>query len=41
MFGHFVEEYRRALEQSRAPAHYRWVYAEFGDAMARWARCFR
>lgn len=41
MFGAFVDEYGRALANSRAPAHYRRVYAELGEAMAKWSRCFR
>jgi hypothetical protein len=41
MFGHFVEEYRRQVERSPAPAHYRRAFTELGDAMQRWADCFR
>ena len=40
-FAHFTEEYRRRLELSGAPAHYRQVYRELGDAMQRWVDCFR
>ena len=41
MFASFVEEYRRGVERSTAPSHYRRVYAELGLAMQRWADCFR
>jgi len=41
MFGHFVEEYLRLVEKSTAPSHYRDVYRQLGDWMARWARAFR
>jgi hypothetical protein len=40
MFAHFVGEYRRGVESSRAPAPYRTVYRELGLAMQRWAACF-
>jgi hypothetical protein len=38
MYAHFVEEYQRQIGRSRAPVHYRRVYAELGEWMARWAR---
>jgi hypothetical protein len=41
MFAAFTEEYRGGVERSKAPAHYRRVYAELGLAMQRWADCFR
>lgn len=41
MFAHFVEEYRGRVARSTAPLHYRRVYAELGEWMARWARAFR
>jgi hypothetical protein len=41
MFAHFSEEYRRAAERSRAPAHYRRGYLDLGAAMQRWVACFR
>lgn len=37
MFAHFVDEFRRRVDGHRSPAHYRAVYAELGDWMARWA----
>lgn len=40
MFAHFVEEYRRLAPHSPAPAHYRQVFAELGDWMARWSAAF-
>jgi Reversibly glycosylated polypeptide len=41
MFAHFVEEYARGVESSRAPSHYREVYRQLGDWMTRWAAAFR
>ena len=41
MFMHFTEEYARSVERSSAPKHYRRVYAQLGEAMARWADCYR
>ncbi len=41
MYRQFVEEYHRALERSRAPIHYRAVYSQLGDWMARWSKAFR
>lgn len=41
MYAHFVEEYRRQAERSRAPAHYRRGFIELGEAMERWVRVFR
>jgi hypothetical protein len=41
MFGHFTEEYHRAVEASAAPSHYRAVYAELGGWMDRWAAAFK
>jgi hypothetical protein len=41
MYGHFVEEYHRALARCSVPAHFRGVFAELGDWMGRWARAFR
>ena len=38
MFGAFVDEYHAALSRSSAPPHYRRVFAELGDWMARWVR---
>lgn len=40
MFANFVEEYRSAVDRSAEPVHYRRVYAELGDWMARWSRAF-
>lgn len=41
MFRNFTEEFRRSLERSTAPAHYRAAYGELADSMDRWAACFR
>ena len=41
MFAHFVQEYRRLTPRSAAPPHYRAVYRQLGDWMARWSRAFR
>jgi hypothetical protein len=41
MFAHFTDEYRRRIEQTAAPTHYRQVYRELGEAMQRWADAFR
>lgn len=41
MFGHFVEEYRRGVERSSAPAHYVQGFRELGEAMQRWSDGFR
>jgi hypothetical protein len=41
MFAHFTDEFRRRVDLSRAPAHYRDVYRSLGASMQRWAECFR
>ena len=41
MFAHFTEEYQRRAERCSAPAHYRRVFVEMGEAMHRWVGCFR
>ena len=41
MFGAFTDAYRSGVGRSPAPAHYRTVYRELGEAMARWVECFR
>jgi hypothetical protein len=41
MFAQFAEEYARLVDKSRAPSHFRDVYRELGEWMARWARAFR
>lgn len=41
MFAHFVEEFERGVAGSTLPAHYRDIYAQLGDWMARWSRAFR
>ena len=41
MFAHFVEEFERGVVASTLPVHYREVYAQLGDWMARWSRAFR
>ncbi|MBM9469144.1 hypothetical protein [Nakamurella leprariae] len=41
MYAAFVDGYHRALSRSTQPAHYRAVFAELGDWMARWSRAFR
>lgn len=38
MYAHFVEEYQRRIPRSPAPVHYRRVFTELGEWMARWAR---
>jgi hypothetical protein len=38
MYSHFVEEYQRRIPRSPAPVHYRTVFTELGEWMARWAR---
>lgn len=41
MFGAFTETYLSGVARSTAPLHYRTVYRQLGEAMARWAECFR
>ncbi len=41
MFAAFTEAYLARIDQSGAPLHYRRVYRELGEAMSRWAECFR
>jgi hypothetical protein len=41
MFAHFTDEYCGRASCSRAPAHYKRAFAELGEAMRRWADCFR
>lgn len=41
LFAGLVEEMSRRVDKSRAPAHYRAVYAELIDWMGRWSRAFR
>jgi hypothetical protein len=41
MYGHFVDEYMRGLDRSKAPAHYVQGYRELGESMQRWDACFR
>jgi hypothetical protein len=40
MFAHFVQEYQRLTPRSPAPPHYRAVFRELGEWMARWAKAF-
>lgn len=40
MFAHLTEEYQRRVDTSPAPAHYREIFAQLGDWMGRWVRCF-
>jgi hypothetical protein len=40
MFGSFVDEYLAEVGRSKAPAHYRRAFAELGEWMQRWVRCF-
>ena len=40
MFAEFVDEYRSRVGSRSAPVHYRAVFAELGDWMARWSRAF-
>jgi hypothetical protein len=41
MFAQFTDEFRRGVERSRAPAHYRQAYRDVGEAMQRWSDAFR
>jgi hypothetical protein len=41
MFAHFTEEYRRGVDRSLAPAHYRQAFRELGEAMQRWSDAFK
>jgi hypothetical protein len=41
MFGEFADRYLDQVGRSSAPSHYRRVYRELGEAMTRWADCFR
>ena len=41
MYAHFTEEYLARVDRASAPLHYRRIYRELGEAMARWAACFR
>src|SRR6266849_5275615 len=41
MFAHFTDEFRRRVESSKAPAHYRQAYRELGESMQRWSDAFR
>ena len=41
MFGAFVDEYRRLVDVSQVPRHYRTAFAELGAAMRRWSDCFK
>lgn len=38
MYQHFVEEFQRGVRASGQPVHYRAVFTELGDWMARWAK---
>ncbi len=40
MFAQFVEEYQRRVPRCGAPAHYREIFGQLGDWMARWAAAF-
>jgi hypothetical protein len=41
MFAAFVDAYRREVDRSAAPLHYRQGYRELGESMQRWAAAFR
>lgn len=41
MFSNFVDEFNRALAVSKAPSHYREVFAELAGWMGRWALAFQ
>jgi hypothetical protein len=41
VFAAFVEEFLRGVESSAAPRSYRRGYQALGEAMQRWANCFR
>ncbi len=41
MFAHLCEEFRRGVDRSEAPAHYRRAFLELGHAMQLWANCYR
>jgi hypothetical protein len=41
MFAQFCEEFRRGVERSGAPPHYRRAFVELGKAMQLWADCFK
>jgi Reversibly glycosylated polypeptide len=40
MFADFTAAYRRTVEHSQAPAHYRQAFRELGQAMQRWSDAF-
>ena len=40
MFAAFVDAYQGATERSSEPVHYKAIYRELGDWMARWSRAF-
>lgn len=40
MFAAFTDEYRSAASRSMVPLHYREVFEELGEWMARWVACF-
>jgi hypothetical protein len=40
MFGAFVDQYRRRADLAEVPSHYRQVFVELGQSMARWVACF-
>jgi hypothetical protein len=40
MFADLTEEYRKEAARSSVPAHYRQVFIELGEAMAKWVGCF-
>jgi hypothetical protein len=41
MFAAFAEAYLGGIERTNAPLHYQRVYRQLGEAMTRWADCFR
>jgi len=41
MFGAFAEAYLGGVERTGAPLHYQRAYRALGEAMVRWAECFR
>jgi hypothetical protein len=41
MFGAFCDAFRRGVERSKAPSHYRRAFAELGHAMQRWSELFQ
>lgn len=40
MFASFTDEYRTAASRSAVPTHYRAVFEDLGEWMARWVDCF-